>query len=148
MDKPRIRKQHGPEYGIQRAIVKFLRLRGWHVERVVGIGWQYGLPDLYITHPKFGQRWLEVKNPDEYTFTKHQRQKFPILDAFGTGIWIMVGATEEEYEKLFKPPNWKEYWKDSWGEIDIDALLLEIEEEENASSYDDEERETGLSMGQ
>jgi hypothetical protein len=129
MDKPRIRKAHGPEYGIQRDIMRFLRLRGWHVERIIGVGWQFGLPDLYITHPKFGQRWLEVKNDGEYSFTRQQRRKFPILDAFGTGIWILTAATEEEYEKLFKMPNWKDYWKDSWGEIDIEILLREIEEE-------------------
>jgi hypothetical protein len=136
MNRPKIRKAHGPEYGIQKEICCFLRERGWHVERIVGIGWQFGLPDLYITHPKWGQRWLEVKNPGEYTFTKAQRIKFPILDKYGTGIWLLTAATEDEYEKLFKGPNWKDYWKKTWGPIDIDALLAELENEDASSSND------------
>ena len=133
MKPPKIRAAHGPEYGIQREIINFLRVRKWHVERIVGIGWQFGLPDLYIAHPQWGQRWLEVKNDGEYTFTKAQKIKFPILASFGVGIWIMTAATEEQYERLFKEPNWRDYWKKSWGQINIDALLEEL----NASQEND-----------
>ena len=48
MKKPSIRAKHGPEFHIQKEIVKFLQARGWHVERLVGNAYQAGLPDLYI----------------------------------------------------------------------------------------------------
>jgi hypothetical protein len=136
MDPKKARAKHGPEYGIQSRIVQYLFERGWHVERIVGIGWQYGLPDLYITHPQFGQRWLEVKQEDHYTFTKHQRRKFPILDRYGTGIWIMTEANKKQYDRLFHAPNWKDYWKPEWGDPDkvedgIDDLLDELNREED-----------------
>jgi hypothetical protein len=135
MDPKKARAKHGPEYGIQARIVQYLYERGWHVERIVGLGIQFGLPDLYITHPKWGQRWLEVKCPDHYTFTRHQKRKFPILDHYGTGIWILTAATDDEYQRLFKLPNWRDYWKPEWGsseivEDGIDALLDELNKEE------------------
>jgi hypothetical protein len=128
VERPKIRDKHGPEYGIQRDIVIYLKARGWHVERLVGDAFQRGLPDLLVVHPKFGLRFVEVKNDGEYNFTKAQKQKFPVLDKYGLGIWILVGADEKNYDKLFAPPNWKDYWKASWGEVDIDALLDELEE--------------------
>jgi hypothetical protein len=128
MDKPKIRDKHGPEYGIQKEIVKFLRTHGWLVERMVGGAFQSGIPDLYIAHPKYGQRWLECKNPDEYNFTKAQKYKFPIWAAMGIGIWILVAATEAEYDKLFKEPNWECYWKKTWVKPDIDAILEELDD--------------------
>jgi hypothetical protein len=136
MDPKKARAKHGPEYGIQARIVQYLHERGWHVERIVGIGWQYGLPDLYITHKQWGQRWLEVKQPDHWEFTKHQKIKFPILDRNGTGIWILTEANDEQYQKLFGLPNWKDFWKPQWGNPDnvsdgIDDLLDELNREEN-----------------
>jgi len=128
MKKPSIRAKHGPEFHIQKEIVKFLQARGWHVERLVGNAYQAGLPDLYISHRKFGQRWLEIKNSGHYEFTKQQKIKFPILDSYNVGIWIMTGATEEEYDKIFDAPNWRCYWKDSYGQIDIDTLLDDLNE--------------------
>ena len=126
MKKPTIRKKHGPEYGIQNEIVRYLREREWHVERIIGNAFQSGLPDLYAGHKKFGQRWIEVKNESRYDFTKAQKNKFPILDSFNIGIWVLVAATEQEYDKLFKEPNWKEYWKTGYGEINIDQLLEDL----------------------
>ena len=126
MDRPKIRDKHGKEYGIQKDITDFLRARQWHVERMVGGAFQSGIPDLYIAHRKFGQRWLECKNPDEYNFTKAQKDKFPVWGAMGIGIWILVAATEEEYDKLFKEPNWECYWKKTWVKPDIDAILEEL----------------------
>jgi hypothetical protein len=126
MKKPKIRTAHGPEYGIQKEICNFLRDRGWHIERLIGNALQMGLPDLLVGHPKWGVRFIEVKNSDEYNFTKAQRAKFPILDRYGFGIWILTAATEEEYQKLFSTPNWKDYWKSSWGPLDVDSLLDEL----------------------
>jgi len=133
MDKPRIRESHGAEYFIQRDIVRYLYARGWFVQRMVGHMWQSGVPDLYIGHPSWGQRWVEVKVKSHYTFTKAQRIKFPQFEQHGIGIWILVAATEEEYDKLFQAPNWRDYWKPKWDlEPTVDELLdeLGIQEEE------------------
>jgi hypothetical protein len=73
--------------------------------------YQQGIPDLYIYHEEYGQRWIDVKNPDRYEFTKHQKVKWPKWERFGVGIWILVAATEDEYDKLFEPPNWRQFWK-------------------------------------
>lgn len=128
MKRPSIRKKHGPEYGIQNSIVRYLINHGWHVERIIGNAFQSGLPDLYAGHKEYGQRWIEVKNESRYDFTRAQKLKFPVLDSFGIGIWVLVAATEIEYDKLFKPPNWKDYWKTRYGAINIDELLDDLNE--------------------
>ncbi len=123
--------RHGPEWFIQRDLIQFLKCREWHVERVIGNALQMGLPDLYVAHKRWGTRWIDCKRSDsKYSFTKAQKRKWPILDAFGVGIWILTAATQAEYDKLFKPANWRLFWKDSWGVIpDIDALLDELDKE-------------------
>lgn len=129
----KIRPKHGPEWHIQRDVMRFLRDRGYWVERTHGNLFQQGFPDLYVAHPKFGQRWIDVKNPVAWEYTKAQCQKWPIWDSFGIGIWIITAATEEEYDKLFKPPNWREYWKPRYDVylMDVDVLLAELLEDEN-----------------
>lgn len=57
-------------------------------------------------------------------------------EKFKIGIWILTAANEEEYDKLFKEPNWRDYWKSSWNleptpEEIFDELDYELEEEEN-----------------
>jgi len=111
MDKPRIRKQHGPEYGIQREVVRFLRLRGWWVERLIGMAWQSGLSDLLICHRHYGVRLLEIKQQEHFKFTRAQKAKFPRLMENGGGVWIMTEASEEQYQRLFKGPNLWDYLK-------------------------------------
>lgn len=129
----KIRSRHGPEYKIQADFIKFLRARGWWVERLVGNAFQRGVPDLYIAHPEFGQRWLDIKNPIAYEYTKAQIQKWPVWDQYGIGIWIITAATEEEYDKLWKPPNWKLYWKPRYDEylMDVNTLLDELIKQED-----------------
>ncbi len=68
-----------------------------------------GLPDLYCAHSVFGTRWIEVKNPLSYSFTKAQMEVFPMLTSKGVGIWILVAATDEEIKKLLQPANWWQY---------------------------------------
>lgn len=123
---------HGPEFYIQQDLIKFLRVRGWLVERMIGNAFQMGVPDLYCYHPKWAERWVDVKRPGKgYSFTKAQKFKWPVWESFGVGIWILTGADQENYDRLFKPPNWRDYWKPSWGEIpDIDALLDELDREQ------------------
>ena len=122
------RPREGPEHKIQRALIAFLQARGWLVERTHGNLYQTGFPDLLAMHEKWGERWIDVKQPKRYSFTKAQRRKWPQWAAKNTGIWILTAATQEEYDKLFKAPNWKTYWKESWGQVpDIDALLDELD---------------------
>jgi hypothetical protein len=68
-----------------------------------------------------------------YEFTKAQIQTWPIWDQYGIGIWIITGATEEEYDKLFKPPNWRLFWKPRYDEylMDVDVLLDELTKQED-----------------
>ena len=134
MKKPRNRPKHGPEWHIQNDLRDYLRARGWLVERMTGNAYQFGIPDLYIFHPKWGARWIDVKAPGQYTFTKQQKRKWPVWESFNVGIWILTAANQIEYDKLFKPPNWREYWKPSWGDIpDVDTLLEEMIAEDEST---------------
>lgn len=71
--------------------------------------YSWGFPDLYAAHLRYGPRWIEVKNPKRYQFTAAQMDTFPKMTEHGVGIWILTGATEDEYRKLFGPPNWESY---------------------------------------
>lgn len=121
-----VRPTHGPEWHIQKKLIAYMRDRDWMVERLIGNALQTGIPDLYCRHRKWGERWIDVKNSERYSFTKAQRIKWPIWEHFNCGIWILTGATQEEYAKLFQPPNWRQYWKDSYGVPDVDKLLDEL----------------------
>lgn len=126
------RPAHGPEWHIQKQLVDFLRTRGWVVEVMHGNAFQRGIPDLWIFKRGIGERWVDVKHHKRYSFTKAQKLKWPYWDSEGVGIWILTAATQEEYDKLFAPPNWRDYWKDSWAlptQDDIDALLDELDNE-------------------
>lgn len=119
-----IKPGHGPEWYIQREIKQYLTDRGCLVEHTHGSLYQTGFPDLLVKHPDWPQKWVDSKVPGKYSFTRDQRRKWPIWDAFGIPIWIMTAGNQEQYDLLFKPPNWKQYWKKSWGPIpDIKTLL-------------------------
>ncbi len=124
-----IKAKHGPEWHIQKALVPYLKARGWVVEEMHGNAFQRGIPDLYLFCRERGYRWVDVKHAKRYTFTKAQRKKWPFWDSQGIGIWILTAVSQAEYDKLFAPPNWREYWKDSWAlptQEDIDAMLDEL----------------------
>jgi hypothetical protein len=126
------RPQHGPEWHVQKDLMQFLRDRKWLVERTHGNLYQTGFPDLYCYHPTWNYRWIDVKQPNKYSFTKAQRLKWPLWESYGVGIWILIAATQDEYDKLFQPPNWRSYWKPGWGQIpSIDELLDELDREES-----------------
>ena len=130
---PKLRTKHGPEFHLQARVVKRLRELGWHVERVVGTALQRGLPDLLAMHPRYGLRMIDIKNPGSYEFTKAQREKWPIFDRFGGGVYIITSL--EEIDLLLGPPNWLNYWKPKWGdpfetlEHRVDMLLDELDYE-------------------
>lgn len=131
------RNKHGPEYHIQNKWVNFLKMKGWHVERMVMGYLMSGIPDLLIGHPDHGMRFVDIKVYGKYSLTKGQRHTWPIWEKYGMGIWI-VGATSaeectkahmiKEYEILMKPPNWREFWNPKWDkEFDIDKLLEDVD---------------------
>lgn len=86
-----------------------LRHKDWIVKSTHGNTFQYGFPDLYCIHQRYGSRWIEIKNPLAYSFTKAQLEFFPQLTECGIGVWILTDNTEAEYNKLFKPANWYQF---------------------------------------
>ena len=46
----------------------------------------------------------------------HHNYRYYVLDS--------PEISDDEYDKLMRPPNWRDYWKPAWGEMpDIDAML-------------------------
>lgn len=120
------------ELDIQRELVTFLQAREWLVERMLGNAFQFGIPDLFCCHKKWGMRWVEIKRPDGYSFTLRQKQKWPAWEKAGIGIWILTAATQEQYDLLFGLPNWRDFWRPSFAlptTADIDAMLDELANE-------------------
>jgi hypothetical protein len=120
------------ELQIQRELVEFLRARGWMVQTMWADSYQNGIPDLYCFHIQWGHRWVEVKRPKGYSFTRRQKQRFPAWSAAGIGIWILNAATQEQYDLLFGPPNWRSYWRESMALPDraaVDAMIDDMAEE-------------------
>lgn len=95
-----------PETKLQQEITNFLKIRDWMVKWTHGNLYQSGFPDMFAAHLRYGTRWIEVKIKDHYSFTNAQLETFPEFSAKGVGIWILTGATEEEYRKLMGPANW------------------------------------------
>ena len=107
-------RTHNPEAVVQDAVIGFLRDRDWTVMPTHGNAAQKGFPDLYVVHRDYGQRWIEMKYMESYSFTVAQLEFFPKINDAGIGIWILTAATREEYAKLFDPKynplgNWMEY---------------------------------------
>lgn len=106
---------------------------GWLVEVTHGNRFMKGFPDLYLSHPTHGIRWVDVKVEGDYEYTEAQRAKWPVWHQHGTGIWIMTAGTLEQVERLFKPPNWLDYWKPRYGDPfnppTLEDVLKTIDEE-------------------
>lgn len=108
----KLRIKDNPEQRIRDAIRDYLILRGWYVMITHGSLFQAGFPDIWATHFRYGGRWIEVKLPDMKgsSFTPAQMEHFPKLMANGTSIYILTGATDQEYKKLFEPSNFNYYF--------------------------------------
>ncbi len=133
MKKLVIRKN--PESKIQSKLIKFLRARGWIVENMHGSMYQSGIPDLYCFKKEYGERWIDVKVEGRYSFTKAQQIKWPKWIDAGIGIWILTGATQIDYDRLFRPPNVGDYWKVSYGKFpNIDKLIKELNESDDKTT--------------
>lgn len=99
------RRKSDRENQMRDALKAKLEARGWYVKITHGNAFQSGLPDLYATHSKYGIRWIECKLP-EGRFTSAQLDTIPKMSAHGSGVWVLVDATDAEIEKLFGPENW------------------------------------------
>jgi hypothetical protein len=108
--KRRVTAHDGPEAKIQRELEAYLKARDWYVKATHGNQFQSGFADLYVSHLRYGMKWVEVKNPEQFSFTPAQIKEFPKQSAAGTGIWILCAASDEEYAMLFKPANWMEWF--------------------------------------
>lgn len=97
------------ERTLQAEITTFLEGRGWRVKPTHGDEYQAGFPDLWLWHPEHDYRWMDTKRKRGYRFTNAQLRDWYVEDLFGGLIWIMTDASEEEYAKLFEPPNWQSY---------------------------------------
>lgn len=134
VQKPKFRSR--PEAVLQRKIIDFLRDRGWHVRHTHGNAYQKGYPDLLCFNQgflktEFGPyRPIDVKVEGQHKYTKAQCLEWPewMPEAGGPGVWIMMGATEEWYRKLFQPPNMWEYWRPAYNKyrVPIDEVISEL----------------------
>lgn len=99
------------EHDIQELIIKKMRYLEWFCKSTHGNLFQAGFPDIYACNRKYGPRWIEVKQPDvtKSYFTPAQLATFPLMEANGAGIWVLIGDSDQEYAKLFQPPNWRQY---------------------------------------
>lgn len=111
MEPKQFKSRVKPEHVVQNQVVKMLRGHGWFVKETHGNMFQSGFPDLFACHSKWGQRWIEIKLPNMKgsKFTAAQLEDFPKLCANGSGVWILTGDSDYEYQKLFKQPNWYTY---------------------------------------
>lgn len=112
MEPKEIEKRKSPEAKIQEDVSNYLKYRNWIVRPVHASMISFGWPDLYATHPSWGNRWIEIKLPDMRgsSFTNAQMKFFPEFHYNGSPIWIMTAATKTEYNKLWQPANFPYYW--------------------------------------
>lgn len=118
-----------PEASIQKNLIEFLVEMGWVVKATHGSAYSSGFPDLFCWHPCYGLRWVDVKVEDRFSYTKAQCQTWTEWESKGLGVWIMFG--ESCYDKLFGPPNFRDYWKPRYDQYlrDVDDILSELDDE-------------------
>lgn len=93
---------------LQLLIKEELEDDGWQVMVTIGSIYQKGFPDLYAIKG-IHRKWIEIKMPDEYSFTSNQRKYFPLIDACGREIWILNSTGQ--LDLLEKRGNWREFRK-------------------------------------
>lgn len=97
----------GPERNIQEGVKAALNAEGWYVMETFGSIFQGGLPDLYAAHKRYGQRWIEIKNPKGYCFTPAQIKTFPEFEAKGVAVHVLTSP--QDLSLLFGPSNWRTF---------------------------------------
>ena len=98
-EQKKLEKDHSEE------LRKHMEERGWLVEKVHGSMYMQGWPDFYCFHPRFGQRWLEMKIPKDGLLETTQVRKFRKWQAFG--IVVVVATTVKDYPSVLEnKANW------------------------------------------
>lgn len=93
-----------PEATLQRQVVRTLTEKGWLCRHIIGNVIRTGWPDLYVYHPVYGGKWIELKRGDDWKFTGAQLEQFPKFYAHRCGIWFITST--KELDLLEGPPNW------------------------------------------
>lgn len=140
------------EAKLQKMFIAFLIERGWWIKATHGSVEQSGVPDLFITHPKYGYRWVDMKVRGRYRITAAQYQDWPQFCRYGSGVWIvslpktLVGSRnhklckeemEREYKQLWEPFNWHTYIPTT---KDPERKKLKIEMNRMANFYHDRKK--------
>lgn len=97
------------EWQLQQLVIKELRNKGWYVIEMHASQVLSGMPDLYCTHSKYGQRWLELKLESKHCWTTGQKENFPKMVANGTKIWVSFSHQNVE-DLLMKPSNFTQVY--------------------------------------
>ncbi len=97
-----------PETIIQSAIMRMLTRKGWLVKRMGASQYLVGFPDLFAYHQVYKTRLIEVKTSTG-KLEKSQIKEFTRFAKYDCGVWVLKGASQEEYNKLFAPANWWTY---------------------------------------
>ncbi len=109
-----IKFNKGPkEAKIQKDIIDHLKIRDWYVVHTHGNAYQCGFPDLFCCHQSYGIRWIEVKQPTKYAFTKSQLNVFTKFASKNLGVWVLTD--KNQYDCLFRDANWHTYLMKSNG---------------------------------
>ena len=100
--------KHLTEASRQQQVISYLQTRDWVVKQTEGTILSHGWPDLYVAHVRHGQRWIEMKVPGG-KLRETQIRFITDFELAGVGVWVLEAATPEQYARLFKPPNWRNY---------------------------------------
>lgn len=92
-----------PEYDGARRLRNLMENLGWLTKKSHGNAYQSGWPDLFCSHPQFGQRWIETKAHNG-RLSEIQIKEFIEWTKFGVKIWVL--RDEKDYGWLFQNPNW------------------------------------------
>ena len=99
-------------------MVSLFKHRGWTCHNIHGNNYQDGLPDYFIHHPDYEDKWIEFKVfYDNYKvhLTKAQKRVFPSFCANNVSFYAIAGfdlrgrhsykKRLDNYLKLFQKPN-------------------------------------------
>lgn len=84
-----------------------LRIEEWIVKVTHGNKYQFGLPDLFAAHKRYGTRWIEIKTEIGYRITSAQFHTFKAFSSKNIGVWCL--NTSDDIFKLHYAANWYSY---------------------------------------
>ena len=100
--------KHLTEASRQQQTITYLQVRDWLVKHTEGTILSHGWPDLYAAHLEYGPRWIEMKVPGS-KLRETQIKFITDFERAGVGVWVLEAGDPQQYARLFKPPNWRNY---------------------------------------